>query len=694
MKDGPDYEALLQAVQKEAEAAVGVELDQVHSEQVEAFERYTGQLYGDEQLGRSQVVTREVFEVIEWLRPDIARMFGSGGRAVEIEPWAQGSEQDAEGATDYLNHAFFERQDGHAIIDSFFFDGALQKIGVAGVYWEDAQMDEPETYERMHLVQAVEMASDPNIDVLEGEAIYPDGMDAESGVDPDAARMVVQRVRQQAKPYVEVIAPEDFLLKPRTVDLQNARYCGRIVRTSKAELKLLFPERVDLIDEYADASRDTMELDERRSSRFFDEDSGGHEIGSDDADDDVILYEEYIYFDLDGDDYEELLEVKRLQGCILSAEPVDEHPFAAWSPIRIPHRLIGLSIADIAKDIQRTKTVLLRSALDSVYQSVAPRMGVIESKVNLADLLTVRPGGVIRMKDGVQRVGDALMPVAVPDMAGSAMAMMEWIDQAAEARTGVTRHAQGLDPDSLNKTATGIKLMQNAASTRKEMIARNFASGLETLFRKYFRLLVRNQDRPQSVRIGKEWKTYTPSTWGQEARVRVHVGHGTGDRETQIGQLMMLLGLQEKVVATLGVANPIVTPKHMHRTMEHIARVMGFRTVDQFFADPSELNEEQKKQLLTPPPNPDVEKIEAQMQARQIKAQADQQKAAMGAQQEQAETAANIQLKREQMQADIQLKREQLVAEMQMRREIEMEKIRAGAYAPRSSSVRLGGRPG
>lgn len=710
-----EYAELLEELKRQESNAVGYDSDEIAAQQIEAFERYTGQAYGDEQVGRSQVHTREVFETIEWLRPDIARMFGSGGKAVEIEPWEKGSEQQAEAATDFLNLTFFEQQDGHAIVDSFFFDGALQKMGIVGVFWEEPKLYEPEEYSGLDMMQAQGLAEDPNMDVLEAEP--------EEGADPEMGpfRMKTQRVKMQARPYVLNIAPEDFRIHPRATSLDDASYCGHITRTTKSELKLLFPDKHEEIEEYADAGRRGVEDDERRQARFFDEDGQqGSAFPNRDEDDDVILHTEYIYHDKDDDDYDELIEVKRLDGCILSCEPVEENPYAAWSPIRIPHKLIGLSIADITKDIQRTQTVLMRSALDATYQAVAPRIIANEKSVNLADLLTVRPGGVIRVKEGTD-VRTAIQPITIPDVAPAALQMMEYVSQMAEARSGVTRHSQGMDPDSLNKTATGIKLMQNAASVRKEMVARNFASGLEMMFRKFYRLLVtqtrkaaegaqaegKKPPAEPNLRVGKQWVTFTPSSWSEEAKVRVHVGQGTGDREAQIGQLMMLLGLQREVVANYGISNPVVTPKHLHHSIEQIGKVMGFRLMDPFFADPSTVDPQAMQQLMAPKPSPEMAKVEAQTKADQAKLAADQQadqvKGAMDMQKMEREFA----LKQQQMIGEFELKKWQITQEMQLKREIESQKVARGFYdkpdpvagaKPNGngggSSVHMGGEPG
>lgn len=704
-----DAEDLLTVLKRQESNSVGYNSDNMSAEQIEGFERYIGEPYGDEQTGRSQVTTREVFETIEWLRPDISRMFGAAGKAVEIEPWAEGTEKQAEDATDFLNQVFFEQQDGHAIVDSLYFDGAVQKLGVVGVFWQEAEMAEPEEYEGLNLQQAQTLDAHPNYDTLESEP--SEGFDPANPA-PGPFRMKVQKVKLSARPYAKNIAPEDFRISPGAVDLDNVPYCGHIDRTTKSELKLLFPDKEAEIEEYANGSRMGVQQDERRQVRFSDEDGDTGSFPNSEEDDDVILHTEYLYYDLDKDGYDELIEVKRLDGCVLASEPVEENPYAAWSPIRIPHKLIGLSIADITKDIQRTQTVLLRASLDAAYQSVAPRIIANEKQVHLADLLTVRPGGVIRVKDGAD-VRAAVTPLVVPDVAGSALQLMERMDQAAEVRSGITRHAQGIDPDSLNKTATGIQLMQNAASIRKEMVARNFASGLELMFKKFYRLLVRQSRKGiedstaagkqapahPKIRVGRLWVTFTPSTWDEEAKVRVHVGQGTGDRQTQVGQLTMILNEQKAVIANYGVGNPFVTPDKPYNTICDMGRVMGFRSMDRYFVDPSTIDPQKLQQLMAAKPSPDMMKIQAQQQSDQAKlqqqAQTDQQNLQL--------TAANHQqdyaLRQQELQQKYALQTQQMQAEIALKERLEMAKISAGVYHPAMAAgipddVHIGGQPG
>lgn len=713
-----EYVELLEVLKVEERASVGYESDQIYQDQIDAFKRYTGENYGDEKPGRSSVHDRTVFEVIEWMRPDLTRIFVAGGSAASIEPWAEGTAEMADQASDYLNHLFAEEMEGESIVDTLAFDGLLQKRGVGAVYWSDAELGDPEE-QQMHVVQ-IQQLQQMGAQIL---GVEP--------VDEETALVSFQRVEKKANPRVLCIAPEDFRINARATSLDRPRYCGHVERLSKSELKEQFPELDEVIEEHASPEEETGEIDERRSQRFWDEDDMyANEVAASDATAEVRLYREYIYYDKNGDGYAELLEVNRLDGVVLTCEPIDDNPYFSWTPIPIPHRWFGLSVYDIAKDIQKTKTALMRSALDSVYLSVAPRQ-VANQNVNLSDLLTVRPGAIVRTNSN-NPVGQDVMPLVTPDLSGSALQMMEFVDQMSEARTGVTRNAQGMDPDALNKTATGIKLMQNAASVRKEQIARNLGLGLEVMFRKIYRLVVKMSDGPRTIHSGKgKFQQYDPSQWPPEAKIRVHVGNGSGDRETQLGQLMQVLGLQREWVANFGPGNPIVGIQELHNTVEDIGRVMGMRSVDQYFKDPEKVaqeNPEALKALMQPKPDPKAEEAKAKMemegQKLKMQMQADQAKAQQAAQIEQAKLqqqaqadqmkleadAANRQmemdlrreqieaemmLKREQIAAELELKREQMAAELALKRELGIRQTSMnGANGAGTSGVHVGGEPG
>ena len=94
------------------------------------------------------------------------------------------------------------------------------------------------------------------------------------------------------------------------------------------------------------------------------------------------------------------------------------------------------------------------------------------------------------------------MPFPQNQLASWTMPLFEYFEGALEQWTGRTRYNQGTDSTSLNKTATGISLLQQASEQRIDYIVRVFA---ETGFGEMLRFLVElNQkyiDQPQVIRL-------------------------------------------------------------------------------------------------------------------------------------------------------------------------------------------------
>ena len=157
---------------------------------------------------------------------------------------------------------------------------------------------------------------------------------------------------------------------------------------------------------------------------------------------------------------------------ILDNEEIDSLPFCYWTPLPQPHKFFGLSIADLTMDLQLTQSTVLRQVLDNMYRANNGRFAV-SGRVNLEDMLTPRPGGLVRMTDAQSLPQGHIMPLETPSIAPLAMPLLQLLDSKQETRTGVTRYNQGLDADTLNKTASGIHLITGFAQMRQELIARN-----------------------------------------------------------------------------------------------------------------------------------------------------------------------------------------------------------------------------
>lgn len=171
----------------------------------------------------------------------------------------------------------------------------------------------------------------------------------------------------------------------------------------------------------------------------------------------VCVSESYVKVDFDDDGVAEYRRVLKAGTYVHENEVTDDHPFALFTPILMPYKVIGLSFYDLVEDLQRIKTALTRQILDNVYLSNTPRTVVNDGLVNIDDLLQPKPGGMIRTKGDVN---SSVREFVVPFVAGAGLEIVNMIDQVRDTRTGVTETNSALNAESLSKGAMGSEGVQ------------------------------------------------------------------------------------------------------------------------------------------------------------------------------------------------------------------------------------------
>ncbi len=117
------------------------------------------------------------------------------------------------------------------------------------------------------------------------------------------------------------------------------------------------------------------------------------------------------------------------------------------------------------------------------------------------DLLNNEMGRIVRVKQ-MGAVGE----MAVPFTAGQTLPALQYFDQLVDNKTGVSKMAQGLDPDVLKSaTATSVAASIEGQAGQAEVIARNIAAGgMRRLFRIILDLAIKNVDGEEIARLNKQ----------------------------------------------------------------------------------------------------------------------------------------------------------------------------------------------
>ena len=621
-----DESTLLNALKAESKAAIGWENDRELKEAREkALEYYKGEMRDSKVLkNRSKVVSTDVADTIETWLPDMLEIFTGGEDVVVFVP---NSEEDTEAArqeTDYINHVFFQKNDGYSVLEDSFLNAALMKTGIFHWYWDENETKEQATYDTMSL-ETLQVAMQDGFQLEEGEAT----LDAGTGeqVLKDVKLVKVSKI---GGVRVEAVPPEDFAVGNDTDKLSDATYCAK-----RSE-----PRVQDLLSKGYDKDQ-VMKLSEAQSQDDDKQDRdtvGESDQAQNDADPllrRVEIVEHYLRYD------GTLFRIVTGSKCdvLLEQDEIDHIPFSSIVPFRVPHRFHGMSMADKSIEVQRVKTGLMRGMLDDVNFSLSQRYEVAQegSTANtIPDLLNNSPASPVRSK-----TGKTVRPIANAGRSFDYSGAVEMADIMNERRTGVQRGQQGLNPDTLHDTASGAKILLTEGQKRTRRIARSFAEtgvkamflGLHTLIRKY-------ATQGDFAKLRGKWVEVNPTEWGVRSDMSIEIGVGSGGRDQEIAVFREILQFQQ--TAMEGGLTMLVKPENIYAAASRFMERAGIKTPESYISNPAE-QEPQPQQ-----PDPAM-----------LKLQADQQQA-----------QAQMQMSAQKMQADVQLNREKAMADIEMKRAI------------------------
>lgn len=658
-------------LENEIDNAIGYLDSETTEARTKALEYYLRQPYGNEVDGRSQIVTGEVAEVIDGALPQLVRVFTQSDDVVRFEPKHPGDEEGAKQATDYCNWVFYSQNPGFTILHNWFKDALLQKNGVVKCYWDVKEDVTKEEYRGLTDDELVMLMADGRYEIVAQDTTVLDGGVGEDGapVAMQSHDVIVAKRTQSGSVKIENVPPEEFLISKRARSIADSPFVAHRKLLPRSDLIAMGfdPEIVANLPSYNDLS-----FTDERLARYSRGEQPDEEASLDESMQEVEVYEAYLRTDYDGDGVAELRQIFYAGSDILSNIETDYLPFHSLCPIPIPHKFFGESLADRSMDIQLIKSTVVRQMLDNLYLSNNARVGAVEGQVNLDDLLSVTPGGVVRMKNP-----QAIVPLAVPQVIAQAFPMLQYLDDAQSKRTGISDTQQGLNPDILqNVTAAAVAASTAAAGGKLELIARIFAeTGVKTLFQGILQLLCKYQDKPTLMRMRGKYIPIDPRAWSNQYDVDISVGLGTGNKAEQMTMLQMVLAKQEAILQQFGPANPLVSVGQYRNTLGRFIEAAGFTDSAEFFKEVTPEIDQQLAQPQQQQPDPTVQALiqqsQAQIQIAQQKAQADvaaaQQKAMADIELQRQKAAAEIQIQREKAAATLQLKQEELAAEIQLK---------------------------
>ena len=640
-------------------------------DRIKANDYYQGKPFGNEEDGRSQVVSFDVRDTVSLMLPQVMRTFFGSEKVVEFVPRDASDVINAEQSTDYVNQVVLGQDNpAFSVFYSAFKDALIKRVGVIKIDWEKKEEVEHEEFTMLDDASLEALLADPDIEGSQVES-YPDPdfgppppevlaqqqqaqqvspngsppMPQQQVEAPMLHDVVIRRVSTEGQIFIEAIPPEEFLIDRRAKSVEDCAVVAHRRYLSVSELVQMgydFDEMLALAGGEDEFGTNTEYMSRHPVGNFVDSANGG------DANRKVLYIESYARVDYDGDGISELRRfcTGGTHHELLHHSPVNSIPFVLFNGYPEPHLWRGQSVADLTMDVQLIKSSVLRNMLDSLAKSIHPDTWLVEGQVNLDDVLSNKVGKVVRTR-APGMIGELMKNFSGKE----AFPMMDYLDQIKEDRTGMSKASMGLNPDALqSSTKAAVSATVAASQAQIELLCRVFAeTGMKPLFKKILKLLHKHQEKTRMVRLRNEWVPIDPKVWDSDMDVSVNVALGLGTTEERMTMLAGLAAKQEVILEKLGPENPLVTNQQYHNTLTKMTELSGYKDTQSFWTDPATY------QPPPPPePTPTPDEIFAQAQADKVRAdmEVDQ---------------AKLTLDREKMVRDDDLARDKMESDLEMK---------------------------
>jgi hypothetical protein len=623
--DDDEIASLLNQVFREAK----IYDDRLQIARAAAFRLYNGEPMGDEEPGRSSIVLTEVRDSITAVMPTMMRVFAGAEHPVEFLPRADGDDDAARQAQDYVQHVCFTENDGWRALHDAITDAFQLKVGWLKWWWDFGVNVKTEHYFGLLDTQMQALINEPGVKAM--RVVRRKATPSEqAGIMSSPESQVVQlrpgqpmlvfdaqitRKSPRNRPRLMAVPSEQILIDSDSSGPNDPclKFIGhwRIVTVSDL-IALGFPR--DLVESRITQLQQQTNRVTRRRDRL------AAIVPRGQSNDPSMRRVRYLHcwmrFDIDGDGIAELHEVHAIGDygfLVLAHSPASRVQLARVCPFMVPHRAIGESFADRVGDLQRAMTRVFRSILDSLSESIHPRTVIHEGQVPVDDVLNTEMGAVIR-----ERTPNSVRELTKPFVGPAALPLLEALGTIKEGRTGITKASQGLNADVLQSTtAVAVAASVTSAQDRLELIVRTVAEGIRDLYEGMLALMCEHQDRARVVLLRGKWTPVDPRAWMSGFNIIVKVGVGRGTLNERIQVLGAIAQQQKEAIQTMGPSNPVCGLGQLRNTISDMANAAGIMDVGRYF-NPLPTN----FQYNPPAPPPSSDMIIAQAEASKVSADA------------------------------------------------------------------------
>ena len=552
---------------------------------------------------QSDFVSFDFWSMVQWAIPLVMNSFFGGDDAVVIVGRNEEDVPRAEVLKELVNFQLMTQNKGFLVLWDWFSDAFQYNLGAVKIWWERVEDWQEEKFEYADATRLMMLQTDEWCEVLYAQ-----------GPDMFGMYQVYYRIGRlkSNKPVIEPVRVTDLRWSPEAKSLSEANFVAHKQAVSADHLRR----------QARNGIYDTRAVEKAIAN----ESSGGVIYGAfetelndeldqrpneeDDARALYELYECYVKLDINGDGLLEdaIVSVVGEELLRVTENPYGRVPIFTLSPVRDPFKVLAdVSLSEIVGEVQTIKTALMRQLLINTVNMNNARWFINPNGVDLKDLQENRQ--YIRTTSDPRMIA---MPFPQNGLAPWTMNLFEYLEGALEQWTGRTRYNQGTDSSSLNKTATGISLLQQASAQRIDYIVRVFAeTGVGDVLRFLVELNQRYIDQPQVIRLKNQMLQISPDDLKGEFDIDVNTEAGIGKRKQTIENLQFYLGNLAQIGMQLGA----VTPGEWAKAAQKLMLESGIRDPQSYVLDPEVVKQQFFMALNQQIQNQAAQEAEQQAQA-------------------------------------------------------------------------------
>lgn len=529
--------------------------------------------------------SRDVQTAAEWLLPGLLEAFTGSDKPVSIKGANADDDVKAKSIEDIVTYQLDRKNSAYKLLKNSIEEALRSNFGIAKLWWKHEE--EREAYEMLLSAEEMDKAMMLAMAVAQGSIEIRSAKPLEEA--PDLIKVSYDTIKVTANyPVVEFLKPYEVRFTADGTNFQNTKFVAHRMIVTGDYLKRKEKEGVyknvdKAIKQGGDIS--LTQLEQGKNNKLAQ--MRNAIVDNDDASTYVELMECYLDVDYNDDGILEKLIIHMVGDVPLKIEVNDYGfvPFYACCAYYDADKVFSdRSFVELIEQQQDLKTAIVKQMIINIAQQNAGQRIVDPSIVDVNALID---GDELVLTNDIGTGGtiaNYVYPVPTPQLSPSTMALLEYAQNEVESQTGSTKYNQGLDSNSLNKTATGITAIMGAAEKRAKMIAREIAENYyKPLIKGVIVLDQKYMADEEIIRINDQNVTIRREDIDIDYDMNINVGEGAGTKEARINYLMILIN---QLLPNL-MQNNIADNKMLYGASTRLLEEMGLKANILDMVDPT-----------------------------------------------------------------------------------------------------------